>query len=385
MVLNKTFSHCKKYGTPSFLVFPFILFFTLVSCEEDDQKNSYISDVHKDRLGDLIKENVVTVNISHEEPTIVEIESTEEDSLLIPPDFFGQISDLSFDDQFIYIADRKKHQLVKYNKNSGGFNTVGQRGRGPSDFNKPVLVEKDADHLFVFEANNNRIQVMDKDLKSIATFEAPGFGGFNVNDLYILVPWPDLFSIDGKVVNVFQNGQDFKRIDRSFMPVITNPGTGSPGDNVTTIATSADQQFYIYYYGLPYIFVYDKSLNHRKTIEITGEIIRDFHENVLERISNHPEPEMLTRQLIIGLAVSDQYLYFQISGVLYQVDINSLKIINRYRFKMNDHIVSFLKVKSHADKLYLFDRFNDRIIQAEISEKGEINRAKTILQSYRGQ
>jgi hypothetical protein len=383
MGLDIIFSNFKNNQKKTILISPLVLFFLiLISCEKGDLKRSYISNVHKERLGELIKENVVTINISHDDPTIVEIDSTAEDSLLVQPEIFGQISDITFDNQFIYITDQKKHQLVRYNINSGVFKTIGQQGRGPSDFNKPVLVEKGADHLFIFEANNDRIQVIDRDLKSVATFDAPGFGGFNVNKQYILVPWPDLFSIDGKVVNVFQNSRDFKRIDRSLLPVITNPGTGSPGDNVTAIATSAAQQFYIYYYGLPFIFVYDEKLNHKRTIEITGEIIRDFYENVPERIINHPEPEMLTRQLIIGLAVSDQFLFFQISGVLYQVDIDSLEIINRYRFKMNDQIVSFIKIKSHSDKLYFFDGFNDRIFQAEIDQKKTVQHAKFILQSY---
>lgn len=362
------------------------IFLCLFGCKRENQvqlHNSLISEEQKERLGELVEQKLVTLSINHTDPTIIEIDSNTESTLLMDSQYFGTISDIAIDENFIYVTDRGKHQLIRYDKKQGGIYTIGQRGRGPGDLHEPIHVEVNAEYVLIYERNNNRIQVFNKDFIPITTIDtkAPA-AGYNLNNQYLLVPEINFFTINGKVVSVYQIDDDFEKFD-NLLPILTNPGTGALGNNVTTIAVSDDQKFYIYYYGLPYIFVFDNKLNHKKTIKIVGELINDFYDNIPERLEMHPEPEMVTRQLIIGLGVTEQFLFFQISGVLFQVDINEMKIVNRYRFRMNqEDLFPFTRIKTYSNKIYLIDPFENRIVQTNITETQSIDEAKLILQSF---
>lgn len=363
-----------------------ILFLFLIGCKRENQvqlHNSLLSEEQIERLGELVEQNLVTLAINHTEPTFIEIDSNTDSTLLIDSEYFGKISDIAIDENFIYITDRGKHQLIRYDKNRGDIYTIGQQGRGPADLHEPIQVETNTEYVLVHEKNNNRIQVFNKDFISITNIDvkAPA-EGFNLNNQYLVVPEINFFTINGNVVSVYQIDHDFDRFD-NLLPVLTNPGRGALGNNVTTIAVADNQQFYIYYYGLPYIFVFDNKLNHKKTLKIIGELIRNFYENIPERLKIHPEPEMVARQLIIGLGVTDHFLFFQISGVLFQVDINEMKIVNRYRFGMNqEDLFPFTRIKTYSNKIYLIDPFDDRIVQAKITDTHIIDEAKLILRSH---
>lgn len=89
------------------------------------------------------------------------------------------------------------------------------------------------------------------------------------------MPFLNVFDSDRTVISIHETGQEFKKVD-SIMPVLVDPGTGPFGVNATTVVTSNDQDFLISYYGLPYIFVFDDQLKHKKTIRVTGSYIHDF-------------------------------------------------------------------------------------------------------------
>lgn len=70
-------------------------------------------------------------------------------------------------------------------------------------------------------------------------------------------------------------------------------------------------------------------------------------------------------------------------GDLYQVDLNEMKIINKYKFQFReDEYFAYLRIKNFGDKLYLIDNmFNNRVVQLIFNKDGIVDNAKLILGS----
>lgn len=373
-----------------------IFFISVTACKKDknpDSSLSFFDEEQIERLGELLDENLVTLKLDQIETTYVEVDSVSESALLLNPELFGTISDLAEDDEYIYITDRSKNQIVRYDKRLNDFQIIGQEGRGPVDFNYPSQVEINSQYVFVCDSKNYRIQILDKELIPVTAIDitVPLMGQtsfFNLNSEYLLVPYiniSNIFSTANNVMATYKIDQDFEKTG-SMMPVLIDHGKGGFGGNLTTTVTSDNQEFYVHYYGPPIIFIFDNQLNHKKTIRISGSYIDDFFQNVPERISMQTHPERISRQLIYGLGVIDRFMFLQIGGDLYQVDIDKMKVVNRYRFRFKEgDEFNYLRVKIYGDKLYLIDNaFNYRVVKTDINLNSEkmIYDAKLLLSSF---
>lgn len=146
-----------------------------LSCQEktDYDHTDVLTGEQVERLGYYLKNNVTTLNLdkNNVEKTYIEINEAHESSLLLESELIGLISDIYVDDSFVYVTDSANNQVFKYNKNNGNVDVVGQQGRGPLDFNNPRQIEGNAEHILVYERDNHRIQVLDKELKAVTTID----------------------------------------------------------------------------------------------------------------------------------------------------------------------------------------------------------------------
>lgn len=68
------------------------------------------------------------------------------------------------EDKFIFVVNSKENTVSKYDWTGRFIKKIGQRGRGPGDFNKPMGIDYYKDKLYVSDNKNNRIVVLDKEL-----------------------------------------------------------------------------------------------------------------------------------------------------------------------------------------------------------------------------
>lgn len=85
--------------------------------------------------------------------------------------FFSGITDIAVDkSDAIYACDYKASNIKKFNSKGEFVKTIGKEGQGPGDFQSPSKIEVVQDRLFVWEARNMRISILNLDgdyIKSI--------------------------------------------------------------------------------------------------------------------------------------------------------------------------------------------------------------------------
>src|SRR6185437_13871605 len=93
------------------------------------------------------------------------------------PYTFNRETDVAFDPQGnIFVSDGYGNsRVVKYDKNGRYITSVGTRGSEPGQFNLPHTIATDAKgNVYVGDRSNNRIQVLDNDLKPKAVYDKVG-------------------------------------------------------------------------------------------------------------------------------------------------------------------------------------------------------------------
>lgn len=117
--------------------------------------------------------------------------------LLSNPAGIAIFKDSSDDNTYVYVTDNGNQRVVKFrydnNSNTGlvFINAAGSGGSGNSNFNRPVGVALDScGNLWVADQNNNRVQVLDKNLNFKTRFTAsmnrPTGVAINGSTLYVV-------------------------------------------------------------------------------------------------------------------------------------------------------------------------------------------------------
>lgn len=93
--------------------------------------------------------------------------------------FFERPSDIACDNKGnIYISDYKADNIRKFDSTGKYLFTIGERGQGPGDFYKPMLLTIAKDHLVVWDMGNRRLCTLTtegKFLKSIQIYTRDGW------------------------------------------------------------------------------------------------------------------------------------------------------------------------------------------------------------------
>lgn len=79
--------------------------------------------------------------------------------------FYGLSGITVSEDKYIFISNRKNSSVSKYEWSGKFIKRIGQKGGGPGDFNTPWGIDCYKGLLYVNDGRNNRIVVLNKDLK----------------------------------------------------------------------------------------------------------------------------------------------------------------------------------------------------------------------------
>lgn len=93
-------------------------------------------------------------------------------------------ADMLVTEENIYIVDKRDHNIVISDKSGNLIKRIGRLGNGPLEFNSPVTMAIIDDNLVVYDAGNQRIQVISKDDKCLKTYPAVTLGQFGAGFLF---------------------------------------------------------------------------------------------------------------------------------------------------------------------------------------------------------
>lgn len=93
-------------------------------------------------------------------------------------------ADLLVTEENIYIVDKSDHNIVISDKSGNLIKRIGRLGNGPLEFNAPVTMAIIDDNLVVYDAGNQRIQVISRDDKCLKTYPAVTLGQFGAGFLF---------------------------------------------------------------------------------------------------------------------------------------------------------------------------------------------------------
>ena len=130
-------------------------------------------------------------------------------------------------DDNIYVSNSKNSLIHKFSKEGKLLKVVGQKGKQPGEFSDPSFVKIISDKLYVCDRGNNRVQVLNTQLKYMNSFGSGGDGTgqfYRPNDiaqdgtgnLYVSDGWNNrvqVFDCKGQfLLNIIKNGTDSKQL-----------------------------------------------------------------------------------------------------------------------------------------------------------------------------
>ncbi len=77
--------------------------------------------------------------------------------------YIGSVKDCFVDKNLIYIVDSKLSNVKVFNKKGQLVKVVGKKGRGPGEFQIPIAIDVDQDHLYVSDIGNGQLNIFNKE------------------------------------------------------------------------------------------------------------------------------------------------------------------------------------------------------------------------------
>lgn len=145
------------------------------------------------------------------------------------PDQFQKPQGVAVAGDKIYVADMEAYAIVVLDKTSGKtIQTIGRRGGGPGEFDRPYGIKIDAaGNLYVNDAFNFRIQKLDSKGKYLKEFGYPSaeIGGFARPKGFDVSSQGHLFVVDGAFENVQVFDPETTRLLMAFGMFNSGPGS----------------------------------------------------------------------------------------------------------------------------------------------------------------
>lgn len=353
----------------------FLLLVLFTACKQQDGKTIDIRNSdHIENLRPLLSNNLQTITIDDLEETIININPNVESSVLVDSVLIADLSDVEFEGKYLFLVDRKKHQVIRYDMVEQTVKKIGQAGRGPGDFNEPTEISINTDHYFVYERGNARVQIFNKEFDPVSEMAVIASisgtaGSMDVNDFQILLP-NFVASEIPNAIRVISFGNGFNKIWGIF-PRVSQIGEPNFGLNITKIRKLPNQGFVVSYFGLPYMFFLDEELSHTCSYKFVGSYVDDFYQLIPERLKS--ETSNYVRGFISSFDFSKDQLYLLIQGDLFLIDPNRHEVQKRYRFKTKNGNFFGTMVRVHNSRLYLIDRsFSNSIIEIPLDKDGNL-------------
>ena len=264
----------------------------------------------------------------------------------------------------LYIADQNNNRVVILSKDFQYAKTIGQHGKGPSEFSSPSAVLPYNDSVYVFDRGNSRIQIFDKKREYV--------GGFNIPIYPKSMP---ALTNRGNILMRAMGGVDDSALFQELDPkgeIVANIGIPSDQDNsipfvsnLVSLETDIADNRYAAFYELPIVRKYD----------FKGELVWETNFNSIEPISNRAKeiedikkasPSMWS-SLILDISLSEDRLYVLFSlgdkyRNIYGVDTRTGKIVERVDTDGSEHFK--LSMDFVDDRLYFVDYGSDVLVKA---------------------
>ena len=225
-------------------------------------------------------------------------------------------SSFVFANDSLYILDMRANAIFVADLDGLLHRMVGRQGRGPVEFDNVRDFTYSGSHFFVAEAS--RVQVLSRNLEYVDTMPGasrlPGgnFGNFvsSPTQLYTLCYLMHAFRICPRnLAPPYAEG-------RPFLPAVEYT-EGGPPMNLLSVGVTPDGQYVMAaFQGLPYLFVFDSSHRHVRTIRFTGDVVKDHSRNYAITMPGIPGTGL--RPLVPALHVlNNEYVMVQIKELWY--------------------------------------------------------------------
>jgi hypothetical protein len=253
-----------------------VIIILLLSCKklEDTIKSNPYSSANQKLKENFSKTKIINIeldskeliNIHEDKVTSISSYSVSNDSSLF---FVYPFSGINVNNKYL-ITDNKLNCLMLANDNMI-IRSLGRRGAAPNEFNQPTNIAFNGSKIFIQDHGNGRIQIFNKELNYITSLPAvfiPFTGTISANNKNLFITTG---ISDTTLVNVYHIEDNNIRFLNSFVPRLVKLNVQPIAMNNITFDVDKRGMFYMSYTALPYILVYDSTLQAVYTIKFTGK------------------------------------------------------------------------------------------------------------------
>lgn len=243
---------------------------TLLSCQ---QQHSFVP--HTEASATALRELIASAPFQTIDLDGLETEYLYPDLIIgsVDPDedeiFLGGSFGALLMDDSLYIADHIQNSILVAHKNDTHFSRqFGRVGEGPGEFRGIRALYRSDEYIFVVDAIVRKLMVFDLDFQFQRLLQAG------------TQSWYGYDATTSRLITTAEKGNMNRIIVRSATPPFDSIGAVlprlTPEDdpakfyNEPVLVASENGVLIASYWGLPYLFVYDDSLQLRLTIELTG-------------------------------------------------------------------------------------------------------------------
>lgn len=326
MYINQDFMQIKKLTIASVVVILYGLIFLNSGIAQSIPEYNYDM---------LTSQNVHTIYLNGN--TIVDIRDVK-----LSPDYYMHQGRVSFHGQLvssvlfnnhIFVADQTNQRMYKVTHENKLARVTGGRGRGPGEFLDIFHLSATKNNLFAQDRNQLKTIVYNKNLEVVAELRTGNSGVIAAGEKYTLVPGG--FS-SNHFFEVIESKPPFSQVGE-FLAHIIPVGMQPSGYKFSRAVTNRKGDFLITVNGLPYLFLFDKNLNHLQSIKLDNEFIRTI---IAENPPLNPIQQADIQRGGVSNIVGGMYLtesrdiLFGIRRTLYHLESvdGSYSLRNKYQF-----------------------------------------------------
>lgn len=320
---------------------------------------------------ELDKIPVDTINID-EENVLGQESST---SLPSPAYLSGIIGIVKLGDH-LYAADHRQDCIWMMDEHGRWTRKIGRKGDGPGEFEILLGITRNSRYVYSTDLGNARINIYDHqfNLNTSLDIVFPGTQTeIAATDSLLFLPAG--FASD-KLIQVHKASPDFKKVT-SILPRIIPLGMEPRGYNIYHIDANDNGQMVFGYLGLPYLFIYDKDLEHIHTLFLQSASHKDLENPPIEPVEAKPGDEFRLVSLFGGTSLMEDGSILVWKGAnLYWIDYDNknyyLKQVMHFTYEVpqqtgdNTRSIHITKMLTDQNTLYISSRFEPYIFRIPV-------------------
>jgi len=318
-----------------------LLFVTTLSCNNktNNPLQNRIDSVIQSVSGDLEPKIISINNLSEREVSLSFMingsDLKESNRILSRPVSIVE------NENFYYVLDRAQHTIFKFDKKLNYRGEFGREGRGPAEFMTPTDLVTDGNHFYIYDTQNLRVQVLDREFNYLHSFEGqPIPNGKNLSNNNRLLFVLDRSRNKEKILDVY----DISTLDKIYelMPIIMQPGEQPLALNRIEFSSNAQGYLVVGYQALPYIFIYNEMQELQQVLHfgiMESKEKPDNGESVFIQLEDGKESiisagNVAVPQMIVSLLIDNQ------NNIFWHIGSNIVYVIEQKngRYAVNEKI-----------------------------------------------